>query len=60
MDKYIKKCSSGKNSYQNEREAEKAAELGMTLRKGTPSLFYYRCTECYEYHLTSRKPKKKK
>ncbi|NCQ52130.1 hypothetical protein GW796_09610 [archaeon] len=51
------KCLSGKNSYETEREANKAAELGMFLRKEAPKLSSYLCLHCYKYHLTSSKKK---
>ncbi len=57
----MQKCISGKNSYQNERDAEKAASLGMHLSKEKHlKLSLYKCLECFDYHLTSKKKFMKK
>ena len=52
------KCISGKNTYETEIEAKKAAELGMFLSKEKfLTLHAYRCLDCYQYHLTSSRRK---
>lgn len=57
----VKKCSSGKNSYETQREAERAADLGMYLSKEKNlKLKTYLCLQCYQYHLTSSQKRKKK
>jgi hypothetical protein len=54
-----KKCISGKNSYETERDAERAASLGMHLSKEKKlNLTTYMCLYCYQWHLTSSKNKK--
>ena len=53
-----KRCISGKNSYETEYDAKKAAELGMFLsNEKRLNLNVYRCIDCYQYHLTSSKRK---
>ncbi len=54
-----KKCLSGKNSYETEREALKAADLGMHLSKEKNlKLYAYVCMSCFQWHLTSSSRKK--
>ena len=52
------KCISGKNKYESEKDAQKAAELGMHLRK-ISYLSTYFCLLCHNWHLTSSKRNKK-
>jgi len=54
-----KKCMSGKNTYETEKEAQKAADLGVSLRQ-VEFLKPYFCMICYKYHLTSSNRKQKK
>jgi len=55
-----KKCLSGKNSYETERDAVKAADLGMHLSKEKNlKLYAYVCMSCFQWHLTSSKRNKK-
>lgn len=54
-----KKCMSGKNTYETEKEAQKAADLGVSLRQ-VEFLKPYFCMICYKYHLTSSNRKTKK
>lgn len=54
-----KRCISGKNTYETEKEAQKAADLGVQLRK-VNYLKPYFCMICYKYHLTSSDRKKQK
>ena len=53
------KCISGKNSYETEKEAQKAADFGTQVR-GVSYLKPYFCMICYEYHLTSSDRKEKR
>ena len=50
---------SGKNTYETEKEAQKAADLGISLRQ-VEFLKPYFCMICYKYHLTSSNRKQKK
>ena len=52
------KCTSGKISYETEKEAQKAADFGMQIRN-VNYLKPYFCMICYQYHLTSSDRKKK-
>lgn len=59
METKNKKCLSGKNTYDTEKEAQKAADYGTQIRN-VPYLKPYFCMACYNYHLTSSDKKKKK
>lgn len=50
------KCTSGKNTYMTQPEAQRAADLGMHLRKVQLSTYY--CLYCFKFHLTSSKKNK--
>lgn len=52
-----KKCISGKNTYDTENEAQRAADLGMYLRN--VQLRPYMCLDCHNFHLTSSSGSKK-
>ncbi len=55
-----KSCISGKNTYETERDAERAADLGMHLSKEKNlKLTVYKCFDCQQWHLTSSKKNKK-
>ena len=52
------KCLSGKNTYESEKKAQKAANFGTQVRS-VNYLKPYFCMMCYQYHLTSSDRKKK-
>ena len=49
-------CSSKKNQYYTEDEGAEAL-IRWHIRFNKPALSYYLCSECAQYHLTSREPK---
>lgn len=49
-------CSSNKNQYYTEDEAEEAL-IRSHIRFNRPAVSYYLCGECAQYHLTSKGPK---
>tara|TARA_B100001175_G_scaffold317846_1_gene336886 strand:+ start:2980 stop:3228 length:249 start_codon:yes stop_codon:yes gene_type:complete len=49
-------CSSKKNQYYTEDEAAEAL-IRSNIRFNKPAISYYLCSECAQYHLTSRGPK---
>ena len=48
-------CSSKKNQYYTEEEAMEALVLSQ-IRYNNPANSYYLCSECAQFHLTSREP----
>ena len=49
-------CSSKKNQYYTEDEAMEAL-IRSHIQFNRPALNYYLCSECAQFHLTSREPK---